>query len=227
MKINDNEKDLIEYQQTSLLDFNTKKRDPFSHTIELYDAIPKYVWYTKDRIAGSFLHSIDRTFKHKGESFKVKIIPALIDDNGVDKHFFPGAREEIIEDALRKIASDGKGLFLDDYASVIFTLYELREELKRMNHTFSYDKLKESLKVLSRTQIVITSENNTEITGSLFENLGINHVNEEGQTKCFVRFNILVNQAIKSKNFRLLHYNKVMGYKNLCLDGFIKELAII
>jgi hypothetical protein len=34
-------KKLEEYTQSSFLDFSTTKADPYSHSIELYDALPK------------------------------------------------------------------------------------------------------------------------------------------------------------------------------------------
>src|SRR5204863_6738817 len=46
-----------------------------------------------------------------------------------EKEFYPTYREELIEEALRKIACDNlNGIYLDNAAGVQFTLYELKKE---------------------------------------------------------------------------------------------------
>ena len=107
------------------------------NTIELYDAIPKY-FSNKQRMAelrqdGIFLKSLKRSFRHRDSYYELIIKPArLIDKNGHEKEYYPSYQEELVEEALKKIAADRlNGVFLNDTAGVQFTLYELDQELKR------------------------------------------------------------------------------------------------
>ena len=106
-------------------------RDSYSNTIELYDAIPKY-FSNKQRMAelrqdGIFLKSLKRRFRHRDSHYELTIKPArLIDKQGNEKEYYPSYQEELVEEALKKIAADRlNGVFLNDTAGVQFTLYEL------------------------------------------------------------------------------------------------------
>lgn len=222
-------KKLEEYVQTHLANFTTLTKDPYSHTIELYDAIPKYVWGNQQRIEGIFLKPLKRKFRHRNKEYDATISPASVEmSNGEFKYFFPGLREELVEDALRKLASDGQGVFLDEYASVVFTLYELRQELKRKGHTYSISEIKESLLILANTGLTLTSaDGKSVISSTLFETLGLESKNDVGNGKaaqCFVRFNFLVTQSIKTRNYRLLNYDDCMRYKKALARWFHKRM---
>jgi hypothetical protein len=144
--------------QMSLFRLFEKEKD-YSHTIELYDFIPKYIWGKSKRIEGKFLEPITREFVCKGIPYKVVLMPARIQtETGDYMDYFPGKREELVEDALRKIMSDIQGVFLDDAAGTTFTLYQLQTELKNRGHSYSYDQLKESLEILAKTDIELKSE---------------------------------------------------------------------
>ena len=73
----------------------------------------------------------------------MKITPALLEvENGKSKAFYPSTREEIIEDVLRKFATDSnRNEFLDDRLSVKFSLYDLWTELRKIKHPYDLGKL--------------------------------------------------------------------------------------
>jgi hypothetical protein len=111
-------------------------RDSYSNTIELYDAIPKY-FSNKQRMAelrqdGTFLKSLKRSFRHRDNYYELIIKPArLIDKSGNEKEYYPSYQEELVEEALKKIAADRlNGVFLNDTAGVQFTLYGTCVEIK-------------------------------------------------------------------------------------------------
>jgi hypothetical protein len=112
-------------------DDNGHGDEKYSNTIELYDAVPKYFSNPRlmDRMRkdGKYLPMLERLFKHRGEMYTVKIWPARLEDRqGGEKHYYPGPREELVEEALRKLACDHlNGVYLGDLAGVQFTLYEL------------------------------------------------------------------------------------------------------
>lgn len=203
----------------------------FSNTIELYDFIPKYFWGKAQRVAGAFLKSLEREFECKGSRYKVRVNPARIKDaDGEVRDHFPSKREELVEDALRKFASEGQGLFLDDQASVTFTLYQLQQELKTNGHSYNKDELKDALMICAQTSIVVTSEDGTTVlVSNLFETLGLQTREDwqgQGQkTRAFVRFNPLVTKSIKDRSFRLFNYETSMAYKSVIARQLHKRLA--
>ena len=85
-----------------------QKKDNLSNTVELWDAVPKYNisqrQQNKLRTKDGFLPTADHDFVYKGKNFSVKIWPALLTVEDKDKAFYPSAREELVEDALRKLA---------------------------------------------------------------------------------------------------------------------------
>ena len=191
-----------------------------SNSIAFYDAVPRYVWGKSDRQAGKFLDSIERDFEVSGKKYQVTIRPARVPDtDGVEKDHFPGAREEFVEDALRRITCEGSGLFLDAEMGSVFTLYQIREELKRMGRTYSINQIRQALEVCAGTQLKITrvDENEDEYTMTfpMFETLVLHSKKEHEQrgridARGFVRFNPLVTKSIMKKTFRLYHYEKAI-----------------
>ena len=139
--------------------------EDYSNTIELYDAIPKY-FSSKKRMAelregGTFLHHLERRFKHGGKWYTVKILPARLEDtDGQWREYYPSPQEELVEEALKKIACDQlNGVYLNDTAGVQFTLYELRKELENRGHSMNFPNLITSLQINRRCGIVLTNEN--------------------------------------------------------------------
>jgi hypothetical protein len=138
--------------QLSLFQTFIPDDEKYSNTIELYDAIPKY-YPSKHmaplRIEDTFLRVLTREFEHKREAYKLTLRPArIVYKDGTEQDFFPSFREEIVEEALRKIACDSlNGVYLNEQAGVQFTLYELQKELKVRGHALNLQELLESLKI--------------------------------------------------------------------------------
>lgn len=203
----------------------------FSNTIELYDFIPKYIWGKVERVNGEFLRAIEREFVCRNIRYKVTIDPAKIKDkDGKTRDYFPSKREELVEDALRKIASEGQGLFLDEQAGVTFSLHQLQQELKRNGHSFSKDEIKDSLVICAKAHLTVTTEDGSSVLiSSLFETLGLQtreEWEEQGQkTRAFVRFNPLVTASIKNGSFRLYNYETTMGYSSTIARQLHKRMA--
>ena len=220
-------KNLNEYRMTKpveleLFEFLESDEAQYSNTIELYDAIPKYHWGNVKRINERYLPSLERVFEHRGKRYRVKIRPARIDDrDGVERDYYPSLREEIVEDALRKLACDGLGIFLDEQAGVTFSLYQLRKELQRMGHSYKLSAIKDALLVCANTKIEVESEDGEAIVvSSLFQIVGLKRRSDWLQhgknSKAYVVFNPLVTFSIISNSFRQINYVKCMSYrKNL------------
>lgn len=203
----------------------------FSNTIELYDFIPKYYWGKAERVGGKFLESLVRKFECRGNHYTVEIKPASIrDKKGVERYYYPSKREEVVEDALRKLAAEGQGVFLDDQAGVTFSLYQLQQELKNNGHSYSKEQIKDALMICAQTSIIVTSEDgNAVLVSNLFETLGLQTREDwqgQGQkTRAFVRFNPLVTKSIRDRKFRLFNYETSMAYKSIIARQLHKRLA--
>lgn len=217
--------------QLSLFELLLPNEKPYSNTIELYDFIPKYHWGKVERVNGTFLKSLNREFECRGKRYSVTVQPAsLKDKNGEEKYYYPSKREELVEDALRKFAVEGQGLFLDDAAGVTFTLHQLQQELMNNGHSYSKDQIKDALLVCAKTNITVTSDDgNTVLVSNLFETLGLQTREDwesKGQkSKAFVRFNPLVTQSIKARKFRMFNYETSMGYKNVVARQLHKRMC--
>lgn len=218
----------VQLELFSLSNIFEDKRDKYSGTVGIYDVIPKYYHGDVEKIRknGKYLDILSREFIYRKQNITINITPArLLQNDGSSKDFYPSQREEIIEDVLRKFATDPKrNEFLDDRLAVRFTLYELWKELKSIKHTFSYEEIRESLEILSKTNIEIKSKDNKiAFSSNMFETLGridenegnIDNRIEEYSKKIiyFVRFNSLVSESIKNKTWRIINYKQCMSYR--------------
>ncbi len=228
------QKKLSEYQQShpeqlSLFALTKANEKAYSNSIEFYDAIPKYLWGKQDK--KNNLRLLKRNFIHKGMDYDVSIQPATIEEkNGTVKTCYPGEREELVEDALRKLACEGKAVFLDDSAAVTFTLYEIEQELKRMGHGFSKNQIKEAIMICNQTHLKVETKDRKLIVGAnIFVAVGLQTQEDwKGhgkKTKAHIIFNPLVTKSIKEKTFRLLNYDKSMSYKRSLARWFHKRLS--
>jgi hypothetical protein len=208
-----------------------EQKQHYSNTIEIYDAIPKYHWGKQLRKLNTYLDPIERIFKFRNQEYMVTIKPAYVKTKDGFKHFFPGKREELVEDALRKMASEGKCIFLDDMAGVQFTLYQLQAELKRHGHDYNYTQIKEALYICAETHIELKSPNGDVLISPIFQTLGLRtreELKELGnKTKCFVRFNPLVSQSIKNQTYRIYNYAKAMSYDQSLARWLHKRMSHI
>jgi hypothetical protein len=103
--------------QLTLFDLEPDE-DNYSQSIELYDFIPKYVWGKVERLNGKFLDSLKREFECRGRKYLLNLMPARIEVEGGFKEFYPSKREELVEDALRKLMTERQSLMLDGEAGV-------------------------------------------------------------------------------------------------------------
>lgn len=214
--------------QLGLFETPFKDNHDCSNTIELYDAVPKYFWGRLPKRSENnngdkcYLEPVERVFSFRDQNYRVVITPARIKfKDGVYRDVFPKEREDFVEHVLRKLAYSGNnGCFLEDHASVTFSLYELRKELKRTGHNYNINEIKEALAVCNETNIKIFSEDGKSlISSSLFITIGLqtreDWKNTGKKTKCFVQFNSLVTKSIKSGTYRQLGlYETCMSYRN-------------
>jgi len=229
---------LVRTQPKQLSLFQTflpENDDKYSNTIDLYDAVPKY-FPTKHmagrRESGKYLPILEREFEHRGESYKLKMRPARIQyKDGQEREYYPSYREEIIEEALRKIACDRlNGVYLDDRAGVQFTLYALRKELWARGHALNLPDLLEGLKICNLASLSVQKADGTAIIQApIFPVLLVaskdDWLQKPKDARCYVQFNPLVTASIDHLTYRQFDYLTYMSYKHRLSRWLHKRLA--
>ncbi|NCC41678.1 MAG: replication protein [Gammaproteobacteria bacterium] len=220
--------------------YNTAdERDKLSNTIEFWDAVPKYFVSRKEmhnlRTTDGFLLKIKRTFQYGGRSFTVRIRPArLTDAQGREQEFYPSAREELVEDALRKIAAEQNHGFYEDApensrSGVVFSLHLLRKELAKRGHTLSYQQVTEALDVLSDASIeIFTSEGKSFLRSSILPNIvgvKLTDLKNDPKARWYADFCPLVTESIRAMTYRQFDYHNMMQHTSQLARWLHKRLA--
>lgn len=193
----------------------------YSNTVDVYDALPKYVWSAKREHEDLKNATITRKCTIAGSTFTVKLKPAIIEKEGRSVLIYPGHREEVVEDALRKIAVSGKGVQVNKLAGVSFTLYELMKELERVGHTYGLNEIKEALLVNRGAIIECHSQDGKSLVNSnYFGALAMTtrddlaEAENRKDARCYVQFNQLVNDSIMNLTFRQYNYQIGMDLRS-------------
>jgi hypothetical protein len=218
-----------------------EERDNLSNAIDLWDNAPRYsvsrLAMTKAREKQRFLENHTATFQHKGITYTCTISPArVMDIDGQQRDFYPSANEELVEDALRKLAADQQAGFFDkpNYRSgVVFTLYTLREELKRRGHARSYQEVSLSLNILSKSVIEISAQNASKsemlaVSAYLPSLLAVSRkrLDDDPQAKWAVQFHPFVTGSIDQVTYRQFNYDLMMKHSTQLARWLHKQLVL-
>lgn len=219
---------------------NEEQREKLSNAMPLWDCLPRYSMSrqaaNKMRKAGTLPSLLNIPCKYLGQDFVVQIQPARIfDDNETVVEYYPSANEELIEDALRKIATlQDQGFFEEKSprSGVSFTIYQLREELKQRGHTRSHKEIVLSLQILARSIIEIKTDNKKNKAfgvSSYFRQLSAvskSDLAEDPDAKWYVEFHPLITQAISTIDYRQYNYAQMMSHSTQLARWLHKYLAI-
>ena len=231
-------KDFESKQLDLFQSFVENDRGDHSNLIELWDAVPKYHMDKRKqntlRNEDGFLPTYKHVFVHRARQFEIKITPARVETPKGDKEYYPGTREELVEDALRKIATNKNSAYLKNGRSgVSFSLYKLRQELSDTGHTFSFQELQESLEIMSNCSISIESmmddEHTIKLRTAILPNLiSVNrqtHKDSWSKSKWYADFASLVTESIHNNTFRQFDYKQMMVYSSQLERWLYKRLA--
>lgn len=202
--------------------------DQASNSIELWDSIPRfsvtYKGMAKLRDKNGYLGIYKAAFQYRGIPLELVIQPALIerkkDGKVYTESFYPGASEELVEEALRKIAAIQNQGFHESQkrTGVVFTLYQLREELKSRGHTRSYAEIVQSLNILSLSIIEISGgdkKNKSFARSAYFPAMsGVTREDlaEDPNARWHVQFHPLVTESLDKLTYRQFNYQKLMAH---------------
>lgn len=218
-----------------------EERDRLSNVIDLWDSVPRYSIsrqaMNKSRINGRFLERHEAAFQHKGRTYVRTISPARVKDlDGIERDYYPSATEELVEDALRKLAIEQYAGYFDkpNYRSgVVFTLNALRQELKERGHARSYQEIVLSLNILSGSVIEIVAdgaEKGEAVTRSTYlpsvVAVSRARLRDDPQAKWAVQFHPLVTGSIDQVAYRQFNYKLMMSHRTQLARWLHKQLVL-
>lgn len=237
--------DAFESRQLSLFqDFlaNTvEEQKSLSNAVDLWDSIPRYSIsrgrMNAMRTAEGFLDVLELSFNYRGKHLTANIYPARIKDkDGRRLSYYPSAREELIEHALRKISAEQNAGFFHAptfRSGTRFSLYQVRKELEQQGHTLRYDELIEGLDILSLSsiEIVATNDNDEEAFGRSTYLAALSGVKRKDydadrEARWTAQFHPLVTQGIDQVAYRQFNYKRLMQCSTQLARWLIGQLVL-
>jgi hypothetical protein len=245
--------DLVNPQLSLFQNFlcnNDVERLELSNAIDLWDSIPRYSFsrqaMAKIRQArgeesekGTTLKKYTATVHYMRGEYECTITPARVTDlDGQERDYYPSANEELVEDALRKIAADQAGFFDDSnrpnlISGAFFSLYGLQQELGRVDHSRSCAELRLSLDIMNGSNIKIDGKNERgeelHISSPYLPSLiavSKGRLKDDPKAKWMVQFHPLVTASIDKIAYRQFNYGKMMRQKTHLARWLHKQLAL-
>ena len=234
-----NNKQLALFQ--TFLANSVDQRDQVSNAIDIWDSIPRYavtkIRMNSMRTQAGFLEAIEVPFNYRGRALTAMIHPARIAVRGGERvSFYPSAREELIEHALRKIAAQQSSGFHDSKthrAGARFSLHQLRRELELQGHSLRYDEITQGLDILSLSAIEILATN--EVGDKAFARStylsalsGVKRKDYDADrtSKWSAQFHPLVAQAIDQVTYRQFNYQRLMQCRTQLARWLMSQLVL-
>lgn len=223
--------------QTNLLDV---AGGPKSNMVLLYDLSPRFAFIPDPSDAGKLI--LERDFTFAGGRYRITSKPTRIKQpDGTELYRYLGEREQIVEEVIRRLACNRNRLTLE--TSIIqgdamahekfsdcfaFSIYEVRKELERVKHGYSYQQVVEAIQVLNEVRITIhdlDAKGAPLLSASAFPVLGMRRTGDV-DAEMFVEFNPLVAQAIRSLSFQQFDYETLMRLRNPTARWLYKRLHV-
>jgi len=195
-----------------------------SQTVELFDAMPKYV-FDRHAKATKAVEFIRRTFVHKSVEYGLRITPAIIERGGEAWGVYPGVREEMVvrtilhmavqQLAHLKLGEDKDGNVL---IGASFTLSQLRKHLSAAGRKYSVVQIDEAIRVCRLSSLDLQCEAAGKkgiISSGIFMTYSAvddDANNKEGDRSYrYVVFNPLITRSILENTFRPINYQRLMS----------------
>jgi len=217
------------------------EREALSNAIDLWDSIPRYAVsrarMNTMRTTEGFLDVMELSFNYRGRPLTALIHPARIKGkDGKRLSFYPSAREELIEHALRRISAEQHSGFFDQHSyrsGARFSLYQLRKELEQQGHSLRYDELIEGLDILSLSaiEILVTNDDGDEAFARstyLAALTGVKRKDYEANrdAKWAAQFHPLVTQSVDQVTYRQFNYQRLMKCSTQLSRWLIGQLVL-
>lgn len=234
----------------SFLANDDAQRDILSNAIDLWDSIPRYSLSRRKqdelRQPGGYLPIRTISFQYRGVPLTAVVRPARLqrcDSQGATTgetiEYYPSAREELIEHALRRLAMEKAAGFFDEAqprSGLYFTLYRLRQELASQGHAMTHRELAEGLDVLSLSTLDIETEGDSDSLGlrkfgrsSFIANLaGVKRedLDRNPDARWYVEFHPFVTASIDKIAYRQFNYYRWMRGRSQLARWLISQLVL-
>lgn len=208
--------------------------EDMSNLIQFWDFVPKFFMtraeQEKLRGKNGQLGIIDRAFEFQGEQYTVEITPAQLKEGDQTVQYYPSAKEEIIEDVLRKIfLIQANSAYDPDNKQtwVKFSLNMIKKELKEIGKGSDLPRIKESIEILKRTYISIKKGKKEIYSGTLLS-ASLSSRDDylvDGSALSAIRFADPVSIGIFSTSFRQFNYKKMMSLSKQLSRWLFKQLS--
>lgn len=189
-------------------------RPQLSNAIVFWDLLPKYV-NDGFNSATEVPPAVERYFTYSNQRFKFTQFPGTTQNyrlkNDIWITRYPGVREQYVELALMKLATEDNGVCDDDSGEVqygvMFSIRQLRRVLERMGHEYNHYQVIEALDILTSSNFILETAGGEKGKRShiLTE---YEHASEAGSsrqapdTRWRVFFNRVVAKAIDGAQYR-------------------------
>jgi len=213
-----------------------------SNMVALYDLAPRFS-FGKSGDGSSRKDILERDFSFGGVRYRITLKPTRMkEDNGSQVDKLLTEREQIVEEVIRRLACNRGRLSL--YETVVargkagtrsqfnvrfaFSLHEVRQELSRVKHTFSFKEIVESITLLNEVRIIIQdldSKGSPLLSAPAFPVMAMRRENDEGG-ETYVDFNPLVAEAIRSLSFQQVDYETLMEIRDPVARWLLKRLHV-
>ncbi len=198
-----------------------------TNMVALYDIAPRFCFDTRDGGEGS-RKLIEREFTFGANHYRITLKPTQVrtsDGTIVDRYL--GEREQIVEEVIRRIAGNRSRLRLHDGVKVRFpfTVSEIRDELSRVRHSYSFTEIREAITLLNEVRLVIQdldAKGSPVLSSAAFPVMGLRRKGDDFDS--FVEFNPLVADAIRLLDFMQVDYETLMELRDPVARWLLKRL---
>ncbi|ALG75767.1 hypothetical protein VY88_33175 [Azospirillum thiophilum] len=234
-----------------------------TNAVGLYDLAPRFVFASgerggEERRDNAHVESVTRSFAYNGEPYVITLDPARVtrrvrtdaEYKTVRIEALPGEREQVVEEVIRRLATERTRLMLVDgdnrrnaKVQMRFSFYEIQKELARVRRTLSITEIKEALLILSKTFLTIEQPADhpggsaTLLQSTAFPVVAMRggkgvsvRLDDDGEvggnTETYLEFNPLVAKAIMSLKFQSISYEMLMKIRNPVSWWLYKSLSL-
>ncbi len=199
-----------------------------TNMVALYDLAPRFVFYMRGEVEKRKV--IEREFSHRGKRYRITLKPTQIaQGDGTFRECYMGEREQIVEEVIRRLASNRSRLTLHAGNKVRFpfTLNEVRRELERVQHSYRLEEIREAITLLNEVRMTIgevDSRRSALLSAPAFPVMGMRKKDDDDDRETFVEFNPLVADAIRTLGFQQAPYDLVMATRDPVARWLIKRI---
>ena len=202
----------------------------YSNSVELYQTLPDVFSgkQEKFRNADGTLPVLSRQGMYHKTPYMLDISPANITvieawTNKKEKRaFYKTVVAEFVEHALHKL-SISEGFFLNnddvqtDHFWLITTFYKIREELKSMGKSYSYNQIKDGISILAWLRYQLSWDISKHYwIDSFFSPIDLTIKNDRknpNHSELYITFNKLISKRILALDWRSFNYTEFMKLK--------------